>query len=37
MIFSLAVFSLACALLVWVGLRTPKKSEKKPLRRQAAR
>ena len=37
MIFAMAVFSLVCALMVWVGLRTPKKSGQKPFPRQTAR
>jgi hypothetical protein len=37
MIFALAVISLVCAVMVWLGLRTPKKSDQKPLRRQTAR
>jgi len=37
MIFALAVFSLLCAVMVWIGLRSPKKSDQKPLPRQAAR
>jgi|GEM_PF-6921360 hypothetical protein len=37
MIFALAVFSLLCAVMVWIGLRSPKKSYQKLLPRQAAR
>jgi hypothetical protein len=37
MIFALAVFSLLCAVMVWIGLRSPKKSYQKSLPRQAAR
>lgn len=36
MVFALAVFSLACAVMVWVSLRAPRNPDPKPLRRQAA-
>jgi hypothetical protein len=37
MIFAMAVFSLVCGVMVWVGLRSSKKSGQKPFPRQTAR